>query len=314
MQNKLKIGISACLAGQEVRFDKSHKRSNFCMDVLTEFVDFQPFCPEMAVGLPTPRPTVRQIQKNDIITVSRPDGSGDITEALQAYGKKVAEHSSHLSGFVFCAKSPSCGMERVKVYSEDGKKCEKQGVGLFAEQIMKHNPNLPCEENGRLNDPLLRENFILRVFVYQQWQQVINGNLTKSALFEFHASNKYLLMAHHVASYKQLGRLLAQSTLDIEELADQYITGLMSALKNRATRKTHANTMYHLMGYFKKELNKEQKSELLDHIEQYRAGLLPLLAPLTLFKHYLRTFPKTYLINQRYFDPYPVELKLRYGY
>jgi uncharacterized protein YbgA (DUF1722 family)/uncharacterized protein YbbK (DUF523 family) len=314
MSNKLVIGLSACLAGQEVRFDKSHKRSNFCMDVLSEFVEYKTFCPEMAVGLPTPRQTVRQIEKDNIITVSRPDGSGDITDALNRYGEQVATKIPNLSGFVFCAKSPSCGMERVKVYSEDGRSCKKEGVGVFAYQIMKHNPNLPCEENGRLNDPLLRENFILRVFVYHQWQQLLAKGITKNALFDFHASNKYLLMAHHVESYKTLGRILAEATDDLEPVAERYISGLMSALSHRATRKTHANTMYHLMGYFKKELNQEQKSELLDNIEQYRLGLLPLLAPLTLFKHYLKTFPKDYLINQRYFDPYPVELKLRYGY
>lgn len=311
---KLTIGISACLIGQEVRFDKSHKRSAFCTDALGAFVDYQAFCPEVAVGLPIPRPTIRQIEKDNMIHVSRPDGSGDVTDALIAYGKKVAETTQHLSGFIFTAKSPSCGMERVKVYSPDGKKCEKQGVGLFAQQIMEHNPNLPCEENGRLNDPLIKENFVLRVYVYRQWQLLMQGGLTKRALFEFHAQHKYLLMAHHVEQYKLLGRLLGQSNDNIDELAQQYITGLMSGLKSKATRKTHTNTLMHLMGYFKKDLTKGQKQELLTYIKSYRAGLMPLLAPLTLFKHYMSQYPKKYLTQQSYFDPYPLELRLRYGY
>ena len=311
---QIKIGISACLTGQQVRFDKSHKRSNFCMDEFSKFVSYQPFCPEVAVGLPVPRPTVRQIKHDDIIRVSRPDGSQDVTEALIAYGKKVSEATSHLSGFIFCAKSPSCGMERVKQYSQEGNSLTSHGIGLFAEQIMKGNPLLPCEENGRLNDALIRENFVTRVFVYNQWQALIEQGVTKHAMFQFHARHKYLLMAHNPVVYKSLGRLLGQGELGLEELKDAYIEALMFGLKKKATRKTHTNTLQHLLGYFKRDLNAEQKQEMLQNIEGYRQGLLPLMAPLTLFKHYLREHPKTYLQGQSYFDPYPAELRLRYGY
>jgi uncharacterized protein YbgA (DUF1722 family) len=205
-------------------------------------------------------------------------------------------------------------MERVKEYSPEGNLLSSDGVGLFAKQIMEHNPLLPCEENGRLNDAPLRENFVTRVFVYNQWQQLNNEGLTKHQLFQFHATHKYLLMAHNPVIYKELGRLLGQSTLPLEELAQEYISGLMTGLKQRATKKSHCNTLQHLLGYFKKELTSEQKQELLEQIEGYRKGLLPLLAPLTLFKHYLREFPKPYLQSQSYFDPYPMELRLRYGY
>lgn len=311
---QIKIGISACLTGQQVRFDKSHKRSNFCMDELGKFVSFVPYCPEVAVGLPVPRPTVRQVQQDDIIKVCRPDGTMDVSEPLEQFGKQVAEQSAALSGFVFCAKSPSCGMERVKVYSQEGHLQHNDGIGVFAQQIMAHNPLLPCEENGRLNDALIRENFVTRVLVYKQWQQLLEAGLSKHKLFQFHAKHKYLLMAHNPVIYKELGRHLGQSDSNIEQLGDDYITGLMTGLQKKATRKTHTNTLQHLLGYFKKELNKDQKQEMLDQIEGYRIGVLPLLAPLTLLKHYLREFPKPYLQGQSYFEPYPVELRLRYGY
>lgn len=311
---EIKIGISACLTGQQVRFDKSHKRSNFCMDELSKFVSFVPHCPEVAVGLPVPRPTVRQIKKDDVIHVSRPDGSMEVAEALKEFGEQIAHQSDSLSGFIFCAKSPSCGMERVKVYSEEGHLLNNDGIGVFAEQIMKHNPLLPCEENGRLNDALIRENFVTRVLVYKQWQNLVESGVTKHKLCQFHAKHKYLLMAHHPVVYKELGRYLAQSEEAIELLADGYIAGLMKGLQKKATRKTHCNTLQHLLGYFKRELSKEQKQEMVEQIEGYRKGLLPLLAPLTLLKHYLREFPKPYLQGQSYFDPYPAELRLRYGY
>lgn len=318
-EEKIKIGISACLTGQEVRFDKSHKRSAFCMDALSEFVEYQTFCPEVAVGLPVPRPTIRQIRHDDVIKVSRPDGTMDVTEALAEYGKNVASKTTHLSGFIFCAKSPSCGMERVKVYSADGKGSDSSGIGMFARQIMANNPNLPCEENGRLNDAVLRENFVMRVFVYKQWQSLLaetqdGASLTKHQLTNFHAKHKYLLMTHHVESYKQLGKLLGSSPLSADQLAPRYITGLMSALSKKATRKGHSNTLMHLMGYFKKYLSASQKQEILENIEGYRKGLVPLFGPLTLFNHYLKEYPNDYLKNQSYFSPYPLQLRLRYSY
>lgn len=311
---KIKLGISACLAGQEVRFDRGHKRSSFCMDQLNDFVEYQTFCPEVAIGLPIPRPTIRQIKEDNVIKVCRPDGTGDVTEDLTEYGKKVASMTGHLSGFIFCAKSPSCGMERVKIYDPEGKGADASGIGMFAKQIMENNPILPCEENGRLNDPILKENFVMRIFVYKKWQNLVESGLTQHKLFEFHSQNKYLLMAHNQEFYNTLGRQLAEAGQDVELTAHEYITGLMTALKHKATRRTHSNALMHLAGYFKNDLNKQQKQELLDQIEGYRKGLLPLLAPLTLFKHYLREFPKQYLQQQSYFEPYPMELRLRYGY
>ncbi len=309
----LKIGISACLIGEKVRFDASNKPSNFCIKELGEYVTYQSFCPEVAIGLPIPRPTIRQIKKDDVITVSRPDGSGDVTQALKEYGERVSKITQHLSGYVFCAKSPSCGMERVKVYSEQGNSLKSDGVGLFAEQIMKHNPLLPCEENGRLNDPLLRENFVARVYAYNHWQQLVRSGLTKHKLMTFHSQYKYTVMSHDLVACKRLGQLLAKADVPIDTMAAQYISGLMAALKVSATRKKHANTLAHIQGYFSKHLQPIERKELCEQINDYRNGLVPLIAPLTLIKHYLLQYPKEYLAKQSYLAPYPQELKLRYA-
>lgn len=314
MESKLKIGISACVIGYKVRFNAGHKRSAFCTDQLGEFADFIPVCPEVAIGLPTPRPTIRQILNNEIITVSKPDGSGDVTQALKDFGKAHANTTQDMAGFIFCAKSPTCGMERVKVYYHHGKGSASTGVGVFAEQIMKANPCLPVEENDRLNDPVIKENFITRVFVYQRWLETKKSGITKHKLITFHRAHKYLVMSHHVESYRALGQLLARADMSLEQQADDYIHGLMTALKIKATRKTHTNTLQHLQGYFKKQLSPEKKQALSDEITAYREGYSPLLVPLTLINHHLKEFPNQYLSDQVYLTPHPKELKLRYGY
>ncbi|NVK25498.1 MAG: DUF1722 domain-containing protein [Gammaproteobacteria bacterium] len=310
----IEIGISACLVGEKVRYDASNKPSNFCNHELGKHVRYKAFCPEVAVGLPIPRPTIRQILDGDVIKVARPDGSGDVSDALREYGRKVAKLTSTMSGYVFCAKSPSCGMERVKMYSPEGNPLREQSVGVFAKEIMDANPLLPCEENGRLNDPVIKENFVARVFAYRKWQELVESGLSKHKLMTFHSQYKYTLMSHDLVAYKELGRLLARADLDVEQMADQYVAGFMAALKIKATRKKHANTLAHIQGYFSKHLTKEQRQELTEQIEAYRVGLSPLIAPLTLVKHYLMEHPKPYLAQQSYLNPYPDELRLRYGY
>jgi len=307
------IGISSCLLGNKVRYDSSGKRSVFCTDVLNDFVEYKPFCPEVAVGLPIPRPTIRQIRRGDVIHVSQPDGTGDVTEALTEYGQTVGRNISEISGFIFTAKSPSCGMERVKIYHEGGGGSDSSGIGLFTKQIMQLNPLLPCEENGRLNDAVLRENFVLRVFTYKAWQDLIKEGITKGKLIEFHSQRKYLVMSHHYPSYQELGRLLAIDDISLEDMQNEYIKGLMTALKNKANRRSHTNTLTHLQGYFKKHINAEEKAELCEKIADYREGLIPLLVPLTLLEHYNQKYPNEYLQKQVYFNPYPREMKLRYA-
>ncbi|WDE04184.1 DUF1722 domain-containing protein [Thalassomonas viridans] len=314
MSQDIVIGISACLLGENVRFDGGSKTSQFCVSELEQHVRYQAFCPEVAVGLPVPRKTIRQIRQGDVIRVSRPDGTGDVTEALAAYGKKVAQLASGFSGYVFCAKSPSCGMERVKIYDADGQALPANGTGVFANEIIKANPLLPCEENGRLNDAVLRENFIARVFVYHSWRMLTASGLSRHKLMSFHSRHKYMLMSHDLLALKSLGRLLADDTLTLDEMAGRYISGLMAALKKTATRKKHVNTLQHLQGYFSRQLTKAQRQELTEQIDDYRKGLLPLMAPLTLIKHYLLSYPQAYLAQQTYLTPHPAQLKLRYGF
>lgn len=310
----LLIGISACLIGEKVRFDASNKPSNFCIHELGKHVTYKSYCPEVAIGLPIPRPTIRQIKKNDVITVSRPDGSGDVTDALKAYGQKIAKLTHELSGYIFCAKSPSCGMERVKVYSPEGNALPSHGIGAFTKEIMEANPLLPCEENGRLNDALIRENFVARVYAYKHWQKLQASGLTKHKLTTFHSQYKYTVMSHDLVAYKKLGQLLANASIPLEDMAAQYISGLMAALKVIATRKKHANTLAHIQGYFSKHLQSNERQELCEQINAYREGLVPLIAPLTLIKHYLLQYPKEYLTKQSYLSPYPDDLRLRYAY
>lgn len=314
MSEKITIGISACLMGENVRFDASSKTSNFCVAELGQHVSYKTFCPEVAIGLPIPRPTIRQIKKEDLIQVSRPDGSGNVTDALLAYGKKIAQLSHSFSGYIFCAKSPSCGMERVKVYNEKGDALPAKGIGVFANEIMKANPLLPCEENGRLNDAVIRENFVARVFVYKNWQLLKQSGLTKHKLMQFHSKHKYMVMSHDLTAYKALGRLLADGKLSVVQMAEDYISGLMAALAIKATRKKHSNTLQHIQGYFSKHLKPNERQELCQKINDYRIGLVPLVVPLTLIKHYLMHYPKQYLTEQAYLNPYPEKLKLRYGY
>ncbi|MGF1709383.1 DUF523 and DUF1722 domain-containing protein [Vibrio kagoshimensis] len=315
MDKKIKIGISACVAGQKVRFDTGHKRSRFCTDDLADYVELEPVCPEMGVGLPTPRPTIRQTRHlDDVIHVSRPDGTGDVTQELIEFGQKHSQKSQHLAGFIVCQKSPTCGMERVKVYHHHGRGSESTGVGLFTQQLMDGNPLLPIEENGRLNDPVLKENFMTRVFTYSKWLNLVDEGITKHKLIQFHSAHKYLVMSHHIAGYKKLGQLLANADLDVDTMANQYITGLMEALSHHANRGSHANTLQHLQGYFKKQLTSIHRQELSTQINDFREGLIPLLVPLTLINHYLLEYPNEYLQTQVYLNPHPQELKLRYGY
>jgi uncharacterized protein YbgA (DUF1722 family)/uncharacterized protein YbbK (DUF523 family) len=310
----IKVGISSCLAGQEVRFDGGHKQSKYCQQVLANHFDFEPICPEMAIGLGTPRRAIRLIKDEDIIRVVASDGSFDVTEKLNDFSQKTSATLSHLSGYVFCAKSPSCGMERVTLYQAGTNNGQRDGVGVFAAQVMKDHPLLPVEEDGRLNDPLLRENFITRVLAYHQWLDLMNSGISMAKLINFHAQHKYLLMAHNAALYYQLGPMLGGTGKRAEEIAPEYIALFMKTLATLPNRKSHSNTLSHLQGYFKKHLDSTQRIDLAKIIEQYREGLIPLMAPVTLINHYLKIYPDAYLQQQIYLHPHPDELKLRYSH
>ncbi|MGL4830363.1 MAG: YbgA family protein, partial [Vibrio sp.] len=298
----LKIGISACLLGAKVRFDGGHKISHFVTDELARYVEFVSVCPEIGMGLPVPRATLRLISEGvRIALVETKDGTRDHTEGLERYSQqKVAElQTSDLCGYIVCAKSPSCGMERVKVYKQHG--TEKEGVGIYTRILMEKMPWLPVEEDGRLNDPVLRENFITRLYCLHDFYTSMGEAPSAKKVVDFHSRYKLSLMAHHPESYRVLGKWVANvKQYPLDTFIQEYRLGLMQALAHRASRKNNTNVLMHLQGYFKRSLNKLQKAELSHVIESYRLGELPLLAPLTLLKHYLALYPDGYLDQQRY--------------
>ncbi|WP_375057767.1 YbgA family protein [Zobellella sp. DQSA1] len=308
----IRIGISGCLIGQLVRFDGGHKRSDFCTEQLARFVEFVPLCPEIAIGLGTPRPSIRLINREGMLLAQTARGE-DVTERLRACGRDMAARFGGLSGYILCAKSPSCGMERVRVYHDSGKGNAKEGTGIYAAELMHALPLLPLEEDGRLNDPVLRENFVTRVYALHDWQCLVHKGLTPSRLITFHSRYKYLLMAHHRDSHQALGQLLSDLSVGVEQKAEAYIAGMMQTLARRAGRRGHTNVLQHLQGYFKGQLSSRQRQALARTIHQYREGILPLLAPITLLRHYLEEHPNDYLRQQVYFNPYPEALRLRYG-
>ncbi len=310
-REKITIGISSCLLGEEVRFDGGHKLDNYITGTLAEYFDFIPVCPEVAIGLPIPRPPIRLVRQDDgihVIGVKNP--SVDVTDQLHTYGRKMGRELSGISGFILKRASPSCGMERVKVYAPDGRSIDKAS-GVFAEELMKAQPLLPVEEEGRLGDPGLRENFIMRVFVYHRWQQLIYSRLSVKRLIDFHTDHKYLVLAHNQAAYKRLGQLLANvGKEDLRDVAQAYIEELMGALRRPASRKQHANVLQHLLGYLKNQLDSEDKVEMLEVIDHYRKGIVPLIVPITLLKHHFRRHPHEYIERQVYLSPHPYELML----
>lgn len=312
------VGISACLLGEPVRFDGGHKRLCFAVEQLTPYFRFEPVCPEMAVGLPVPRPALRLVndEQDGLRMRASNGGSLDVTAAMRAFADEKAAGLQHLCGFILCAKSPSCGMERVKVYDTEGKNARKSGVGLFAQALKQHLPWLPLEEDGRLQDPVLRENFIERVFALHELQQIFNQGLTRGALMAFHSRYKLLLLAHSQPAYRELGPFVARMAEweSLEAFALEYRLRLMRLLSHPASRRNHTNVLMHVQGYFRPHLTSPQRQELANLIDRYRQGVQPLLAPMTLLRHYLAEYPDDYLAQQRYFDPYPEALRLRYGH
>ena len=310
---RIPVGISQCLIGDPVRFNAGHKHSRLCTDQLGALFDLRPVCPEVAIGLGTPRKPIRLVgdptAPRAVGTVNR---DMDVTEALQHYADEVHAGSNDLCGFIVMQKSPSCGMERVKVYEENGHPASATGQGVFTARLMQHNPLLPVEEEGRLHDPVLRENFITRVYAHAEWQRLLQQGLTRRALIAFHSRYKYLLMATDPMRYKSLGRLLGRlADYDLADLAPQYFSELMSALKKCATRGTHSNVLQHLSGYLKRALSADEKQEMQQLIGQYRDGIVPLVVPLTLLKHHFRRHPDRYIAEQAYLQPHPEPLSLR---
>ena len=310
---KPKVGISACLLGQQVRFDGGHKRDLFLTDLFGKFVDWVAICPEVEVGMGVPRETVRLIGAPAHPRMIAEKSGKDWTAAMHRFAAKRVRDivDKQLSGYVFKKNSPSCGVERVRVYNANGM-AERQGRGLFAAALMNQCPLLPVEEEGRLNDQKLRENFIERVFAYHRWLQATSERRSPGALVRFHTSHKYLLLAHSERHYRRLGRLVAApKQKSLTALYDDYSRVFMEALAVHATEKSHANVLDHMMGYFSKQLTAAERQELVQLIGEFRHQLIPLIAPITMIRHYTRKYQVAYLQGQLYLEPNPKELMLR---
>ncbi len=311
----IRVGISTCLLGERVRYDGGHKHDRYVTGVLGQYVDsWVPVCPEVECGLPTPRESMRLVGDPADPRLIMPRSGTDQTERMQAWIVDRLDEldTFELNAFIFKKDSPSSGAFRVKVYDKNGVP-RREGSGLFAGAFIKRFPYLPVEEEGRLHDLPLRENFIERLFAHARWTCFLNEDPTPGGLVRFHTSVKLALMAHSPAHYQSLGRLVAKAgSLPWDELIDAYYAGYMTGLKVLATRGRHVNVLQHLLGYLKQELASEDKQELLSLYEDYRQGLVPLIVPITLLKHHLARHAVPNWVNvQTYLHPYPKELMLR---
>ena len=309
---KIPVGVSSCLLGDQVRYDGGHKRHSYIAETLGGYFDFQPFCPEVDIGLGIPRKSIRLARDTggDIRCVQVDDPAIDHTSALRDCLDRRRDWAERLCGYILKKDSPSCGMERVRVWR--GEMPVREGSGIYAAALMQAFPYLPVEEEGRLGDSVLRENFIQRVFVLRRWFALCAAGLTVAELTRFHARHKLIVMSHDQVRYLALGRLLADAgKTDLEEIAGEYLHRLMAVLKVKATRAKHVNVLQHIMGYLKKNLAADDKQELVRTIEDYRQGLTPLIVPITLLNHFFRKHPNPYIAQSWYMKPYPAELILR---
>lgn len=312
-ERPIRIGISSCLLGEQVRFDGGHKRDHFLVKVFGSYVEWVPVCPEVEIGLGVPRETIRLESKSGLVQLVAPKSQTDHTKTMRTWARSRLKElvREDLSGYVLKSKSPSCGMERVPVYDENGMP-QKKGRGLFAEELLSRFGNLPVEEEGRLNDPVLRENFIERVFAYHRLHELFDGRWRPRQVVEFHTAHKLLLMAHSPKHYRVLGRLVAGvKATPAKQFREQYEQGFMEAMRLHATAGKHTNVLEHMLGYLSDFLEADARKEMLEVIGDYRQRLVPLVVPLTLIRHYVRKYKVAYLQGQLYIEPHPKELMLR---
>ena len=309
----IRIGISSCLLGEPVRFDGGHKRDPFLTETFGAFVEWVPVCPEVECGFGTPRESMRLVRVDNGVRLLTVRTAVDLTDRMVEYARRrvAALDAEDLSGYVLKKDSPSCGMDRVKIYSTRGVP-ERSGRGIFAARLVERFPSLPVEEEGRLSDARLRENFIERVFAYWRLRRLFNDRWSLRALVDFHTAHKLILMAHSPEAYRQLGRLVARARgVGRADLKRRYTEMFMSTLTVIATPRRHTNVLQHMAGYFKECLDASSKAELSTAIDDYRRGLVPLVVPMTLLRHYVRVHRVKYLAGQLYLAPHPKELMLR---
>ena len=309
----IRVGISSCLLGEEVRWDGGHKRDRFLTDELAPYVEWVAVCPEVEIGMGTPRETVQLVRGHGTLHMLGTRSRRDWTHAMQAYAMRRVHALERLDlcGYVLKKDSPSCGMERVKVRDAKGL-AKRDGRGLFAEALLAAIPALPVEEEGRLNDPVLRENWIERVFAYRRLRSLFGAHFAVGRLVAFHTAHKLQLLAHGAEAYRRLGRLVAGAKkLERAELRRRYETGFMEALAVRATPRRHVNVLQHCLGYFRDRLDAKTRAALAAQVADYQEGLVPLIVPVTMIRHYVEQLGVEYLAGQVYLEPHPKELMLR---
>ncbi|HDS00827.1 MAG TPA: DUF1722 domain-containing protein [candidate division Zixibacteria bacterium] len=312
-EKAIKVGISACLLGQMVRYDAGHKRDRYSTDVLSNYFQFVSVCPEVEVGMGVPREAVRLVGTAEETRMVGNKTGKDWTEKVVAFNAKRANEleKENLSGFILKKDSPSCGMERVKVYNEKGM-AEKNAVGMWPRALKKQFPIMPMEEEGRLNDPRLRENFIVRVFAYHRLQNLFDDRYSRGKMVRFHTAHKLLLMSHSPKHYKELGKLVAEvKKYSPSEMREKYSAVFMEGLGYKTTAKKNVNVLHHILGYLKTNLTSSEKKDILQVIDDYHKELTPLVVPLTLLRHYVTIHDIEYIKDQIYLTPHPKELMLR---
>ena len=311
---RIPVGVSSCLLGQAVRYDGGHKHDRYLTGVLGRYFEYVAWCPEALAGLGVPRPPIRLAGDPGAPRAVRvADASVDVTDALLAAARRATPEMGALRGYVFKRGSPSCGMERVKVYGTPGKP-PHMGRGLFARAVMQAYPLLPCEEEGRLNDAPLRESFVERVFAYDRWLRTMAQGCTPGRLVAFHTRHKLLLLSHSEIHYRAAGRLVAEAgrrDRDRGQLAREYLATFLEGMRRRATRRRHTNVLQHLAGYLKRTLDEGDRRALAGIIEEYRSGAVPLVVPIRFLRHHFRRSPDRYVEMQHYLEPYPDDLGLR---
>lgn len=310
---EIRIGVSSCLLGRPVRFDGGSKKNSYLLDTVAEHIDFVPVCPEVEVGLGTPRETIRLERSADGPRLVAPKSGRDLTESMRSYSEKRVEQlkKMNLSGFVLKAGSPSCGMERVRVYDHNGVP-SRNGRGVFAQVLADETPLLPLEEEGRLNDDRLRESFFTKVFAHHRLEQFFGSDWTPADLTRVHAREKLLLRLHDVRKMKELGRLVASAhSMNREDVETSYREMFMTTLAKPARRCEHGNILHRVMGFFRSTLPRADRHEAFQLIADFRRGIVPIVVPLTLIRHYIRQQRVAYLAAQSYFDPHPKDLMLR---
>jgi uncharacterized protein YbgA (DUF1722 family)/uncharacterized protein YbbK (DUF523 family) len=310
---KIKLGISSCLLGETVRYDGGHKVDRFLKDTLGQYAEYVPICPEVECGLGIPRETMHLEGKPESPRLITTRTRQDITSLMVNWAQKrvVQLEREYLCGFIFKSDSPSSGMERVKIYNAI-KMPVKKGVGIFAKIFMEHFPLLPVEDEGRLHDPGLRENFIERIFALKRWREALSKGQSAKHLVDFHTKHKLLILAHSTGHYQIMGKLVAgQKNMSLKELNSRYQGFLLESLSMKTTPKKNVNVLQHMTGYFKQQLSANEKKELLGLIGDYKKGYIPLIVPVTLISHYVHKYDQPYLKEQVYLNPHPLELQLR---